>query len=76
MENMKIIRSVDKEGISKAIKDEVKEQKGRILDMHHGTFGASLLGKMLSGLTGKYVICACDGIICAGENFSASASFN
>ena len=36
-------------GVTKAIKNEKKEQKGRFLTMLLGTLGASLLGNLLSG---------------------------
>ena len=36
-------------GITKAIKNETKEQKGGFLSMLLGTLGASLLGNLLSG---------------------------
>ena len=36
-------------GITKTIKDETKEQKGRFLSMLSGTLGASLLGNLLTG---------------------------
>ena len=36
-------------GITKTIKNETKEQKGRFLSMLLGTLGASLLGNLLSG---------------------------
>ena len=36
-------------GITKAIKNKIKEQKGGFLGMLIGTLGASLLGNMLTG---------------------------
>ena len=36
-------------GVTKAIKNEAKEQKGGFLGMLLGTLGASLLGNMLPG---------------------------
>ena len=36
-------------GVSKTIKNEVKEQQGRILSMLLGTLGVSLLGNLLAG---------------------------
>ena len=36
-------------GVTKTIKDEIKEQKGGFLGMLLGTLGASLLGNVLSG---------------------------
>ena len=36
-------------GVTKAVKNETREQKGGFLSMLLGTLGASLLGKMLAG---------------------------
>ena len=36
-------------GVTKAIENETKEQKGGFLSMLLGTLGASLLGNLLSG---------------------------
>ena len=36
-------------GVTKTIKNETKEQKGRFFSMLLGTLGASLLGNLLSG---------------------------
>ena len=36
-------------GITKTIKNEIKEQKGEFLSMLFGALGASLLGNLLSG---------------------------
>ena len=65
---MKIIKALENSGIllkgvSKAIKNDTKEQKGGFLSMLLGTLGASLLGNLLSG--GK-------GIMRAGEGSVAS----
>ena len=51
---MKIIRALENSGIllmgvSKAIKNETKEQKGGFLSMLLGTLGASLLDNLLTG---------------------------
>ena len=67
---MKIIKTLEKSGISlkgvsKTIKNETKEQKGRFLSMLLGTLGASLLGNLLSG--GKGIMRAGEGIVRAGE---------
>ena len=67
---MKIIKALENSGIllkgvSKAIKNETKEQKGGFLSMLLGTFGASLLGNLLS--SGKAIMRAGDGIERAGE---------
>ena len=60
---MKIIKAIENSGIllkgvSKAIKNETKEQKGGFLSMLLGTLGTSLLGNLLTA--GK-------GIMRAGE---------
>ena len=65
---IKIIKALENSGIlskevSKAIKNETKEQKGGFLSMLLGTLGASLLGNLLTG--GK-------GIMRAGEGSVAS----
>ena len=65
---MKIIKALENSAIllkevSKAIKNETKEQKGGFLSMLLGTLGASLLGNLLTG--GK-------GIVRAGEGSVAS----
>ena len=52
-------------GVSKAIKNETKEQKGGFLSMLLGTLGASLLGNLLTGGTG--IMRAGDGIVRAGS---------
>ena len=51
---MKIVKSAECAGllikeVSKAIKNEVKEQKGGLLSMLLGTFGTSLLRYPLTG---------------------------
>ena len=65
---MKIIKALKNSGIllkgvSKAIQNETKEQKGGFLSMLLGTLGACLLGNLLTG--GK-------GIMRAGEGSAAS----
>ena len=67
---IKIIKALENSGIllkgvSKAIKNETKEQKRRFLSMLLGTLGASLLGNLLSG--GKGIMTAGEGIVRAGE---------
>ena len=52
-------------GVSKASKNETKEQKGGFLSMLLGTLGASLLGNLLTG--GKGIMRAGDGIVRAGS---------
>ena len=68
---MKIVKSLEesgllKVGISKTIKNEAKEQRGRFLSMLLGTLGASLLVNLL---TGKGTIRAGEGAIRAGQEF-------
>ena len=51
---LKIFQALDDsnillKGITKAIKNETKEQKGGFLSMLLGTLGATLLGNLLSG---------------------------
>ena len=60
---MKIVKSLEEsglliKGVSKAIKNEAKEQKAGFLGMLLSTLGASLLGNLLTS----------KGIIRAGEN--------
>ena len=77
---IKIIKTLENsdillKGVSKAIKNETKEQKGGFLSMLLGTLGVSLLGNLLSG--GKVIMRAGegsvasrtkgDGIVRAGE---------
>ena len=67
---MKIIKALENSGIllkgvSKAIKNETKEQKGGFLSKLLSTLGASLLGNLLTG--GKGIMRAGDGIVRAGE---------
>ena len=67
---IKIIKALENSGIllkgvSKAIKNETKEQKGGFLRMLLGTLGASLLGNLLTG--GKGIMRAGDGIVRAGS---------
>ena len=66
---IKIIKALENsgillKGISKAIKNETKEQKGGFLSMLLGTLGASLLGNLLTG--GKGIMRAGDGIVREG----------
>ena len=51
---MKVIKSLEEsclliKGVSEAIKNEEKEQKGSFLSMLLGTLGVSLLGNLLAG---------------------------
>ena len=68
---MKLVKSLEEsglliKGISEAIKNEVKEQKGGFLSMLLGTLVSIMLG---SALTGRGVIRAGEGTIRAGETF-------
>ena len=67
---MKIIKALENSGIllkgvSKAIKNEIKEQKGGFLSMLLGTLGASLLVNLFTA--GKGIMRAGDGIVRAGS---------
>ena len=51
---MKIVKSLEEsglliKGVSEAIKNEAKEQKGRYIGMLLGPLGAILLGNLLTG---------------------------
>ena len=68
---IKIIKELENsdillKGVSKTIENEIKEQRGGFLNMLLGTFGASLLGNLL---TGKGITRAGEGkgIVRAGE---------
>ena len=59
---LKIVKSLEDsglllDGITEAVKNEVKEQKSGFLSILLGTIGASLLGNMLAGR----------GVVRAGE---------
>ena len=76
---MKIIKDLENygillKGVSKAIKNETKEQRGGFLRLLLGTLGASLLGNLLTGkgnvvsrAKGKGIMRADDGIVRAGS---------
>ena len=71
---LKIVKSLEDsgvllKGVSETIKNEEKEQKGGFLSMLLGTFGATLLGNMLSG---KGVIRAEEAAIRAGYGSKSS----
>ena len=71
---MKVIKALENSGIllkgvSKAIKNETKEQKGGFLSMLLGTLGASLL------IGGKGIIRAGDGIVRAGSGSKKTPKF-
>ena len=68
---MKIVKSHEEsglliKGVSEAIKNEAKEQKGGFLSILLGTLGASSLGNLL---TAKCTITAGEGTFRSGENF-------
>ena len=69
---LKIVKSLEDsglllDGITEAVKNDVKEQKDGFLSMLLGTLGASLLGDLLTkNLSGKGVIRAGEGTIRAG----------
>ena len=75
---IKIIKALENSGIllkgvSKAIKNETKEQRGGFLSMLLGTLGATLLGNLLSGGKGSVASRAKgEGIMRAGEGSVAS----
>ena len=60
-------------GVSKAIKNETKEQKGEFLSMLLGTLGANLLDNLLTG--GKGIMRAGDGIVRAGSGSKKKTKF-
>ena len=68
---MKLVKSLEEsglliKGVSKTVKNEAKEQKGRFLGMLLGFLGASLLGNLLIG---KSKIRASEGTVRVGKNF-------
>ena len=76
---IKIVKSLEDsglllKGITEAVQNEVKKQKGRFLSMLLGTLGASLLGSLLAGKginkKGKGINRAGEGIVRAGEGHS------
>ena len=74
MNIMKIVKSLEKSGvliksISKAIKNEAKEQKGGFLSMLISTVVASLSGNLL---TGEGKIRAAEGTVRSGQDFQCS----
>ena len=74
---MKIVQALEDsnillKGVTKAIKNETKEQKRGFLSMLLGTLGASLLGNLLSG---KGTVRAGEGIVRAGYGSSIKKKF-
>ena len=61
-------------GVTEAVQNEVKKQKGGFVSMLLGTLGASLLGNLLAGKginkKGKGINRAAEGIVRAGEGHS------
>ena len=75
---IKIIKALENSGIllkevSKAIKNETKEQKGGFLSMLLGTLGASLLDNLLTG--GKGIMRGGDEIVRAGSGSKKTRKF-
>ena len=75
---MKIIKCLEEsglwiKGVSEAIKNEVKEQKGEFLSMLLGTLGASLLGNLLAG---KNTIEQVKAQVGLARILNAASSFN
>ena len=75
---MKIIEALENSGIllkgvSKAIENETKEQRGGFLSMLLGTLGASLLDNLLTG--GKGIMRTGDGILRAGSGIKKNPKF-
>ena len=70
---MKIVQTLEDsnillKGVTKIIKNEIKEQKGGFLSMLLGTLGASFLGDLLTkNLSGKGTVRAGEGFLRAGE---------
>ena len=70
---MKIVQTLEDsnillKGVTKIIKNEIKEQKGGFLSMLLGTLGASFLGDLLTkNLSGKGTERAGEGFLRAGE---------
>ena len=75
---MKIIKCLEEsglwiKGVSEAIKNEAKEQKGEFLSMLLGTLGASLLGNLLAG---KNTIEQVKAQVGLARILNAASSFN
>ena len=75
---MNIVKSLEEfssliKGVSETIKNEAKEQKSGFCRIILGTFGASLLGNLL---TNKGTIKAGAGTIRADQIFNATSYFN
>ena len=75
---IKIIEALENSGIllkgvTKAIENETKEQRGGFLSMLLVTLGASLLGNLLTG--GKGMMKADEGIVRAGEEAKKKTKF-
>ena len=75
---MKIVQALEDskillKGVTRRIKNEIKERKGSFVSMLLSTLGASLLGNLLSG---KGTVRAGEGIVRAGYDFSNKKSFS
>ena len=75
---IKIIEALENSGIllkgvTKAIENETKEQRGRFLSMLLGTLGASLLGNVLT--SGIGIVRAGDEMVKAGEGSKKTPKF-
>ena len=69
-DNIKVVKSLEDSGlllngVTEAVQNEVKEQKGGLLSMLLSTLGASLLGNLLTG-RGIYGADKGNGIVRAG----------
>ena len=87
---LKIVKSLEDsgvllKGVSEAIQNKAKEQRGGLLSMLLGTLGTSLLGDLsIINLSGKGTIRVGEGVIRAGygskrsslKNFDSTTSFN
>ena len=78
MNVIKIIEALENSGIllkgvTKAIENETKEQRGGFLSMLLGTLGASLFGNLFTG--GKGMMRASEGIVRAGEGAKKNPKF-
>ena len=75
---IKIVKSLEEpvlliKGVGKTIENEAKKRRGGFHRMLLDSFGASLLGNLL---TGKWKITVGESTIRAGRIFNAALSFN
>ena len=82
-DRIRIVKSLEDselllKGVTKSVKNEVKEQKAGFLSMLLGTLGASLLGNLLTGKVvnkkGRGIHRAGEDIVRAGEGRSSSSA--